>query len=273
MSFKLTRSEIEQCGKFPPERRRVFIFSVGNDFEAHGPALPPEIDSLMARMLANQLALNTGAYYFGHIPYTSDRVGEVARDWSPEHLDFDLFLEKTIEFIKAAMGKFPWPAERIIIFVGHGGLIPLLMMGDDLSREFGVKTRLGFVAGVGQVALPKDLEARDAVETILAGAGEHAYILEHSVAAAMGALDWEKLEALNRAAGQDPEQVLKQHPALAGFGGYQLFGDPQRHGCLKEVGLEFVLQDFLKRRKIVVSKELGEILVQAALKNAELLLL
>ncbi len=273
MSLELTRQEIEACGKFPPERRRVFIFSVGNDFEAHGPALPPEVDSLMARMLSNQLAVNTGAYYAGHIPYTSDRVGEIARAWSPLHIDFELFLEKTVGLIKEAMSKFPWPAERIIIFVGHGGLIPLLMMGDDLSKKIGVKTRVGFVAGVGKVDLPKNLEARDAVEKILAGAGEHAYILEHSVAAAMGVLDWEKLEKMNQEAARDPEALLRKHPALAGLGGYQLFGDPKKYGCLKEVGLEFVLNDFLSRKKMVVSKELGEILIQAGLKTAELLLL
>jgi len=273
MSLELTRGEIEECGKFPAEQRKAFIFSVGNDFEAHGPALPPEIDSIMARMLSNQLAINTGAYYFGHIPYTSDRVGEIARAWSPLHIDFELFVEKTIGFIKAAMLKFPWPAERIIIFVGHGGLIPLLMMGDDLSEKFGVKTRVGFVAGVGQVELPRNLEARDAVEKILAGAGEHAYILEHSVAAAMGVLDWGKLEELNQEAARDPKELLKKHPALAGLGGYQLFGDPKKYGCLKEFGLEFVLNDFLNRKKMVVSKELGEILIQAALKTAELLLL
>jgi creatinine amidohydrolase/Fe(II)-dependent formamide hydrolase-like protein len=273
MSLKLTRPEIEACGKFPPERRKVFIFSVGNDFEAHGPALPAEIDSLMARMLANQLALNTGAYYWGHIPFTSDRVGAIARDWSPLHIDFERFTEKTVAFIKAAMAQFPWPAERIVIFVGHGGLVPLLMMGEELSGKFGVKTRVGFVAGVGRVELPKHLEARDTVEKILLGAGEHAYILEHSVAAALGVLDWGKLEQLNREAAQDPEALLKRHPALAGLGGYQLFGDPKRYGGLKEVGLEFVLNDFLKRKKMVVSAELGELLVAAALKTAELLLL
>ena len=273
MNLEMTREEIERYGKFPRERRRVFIFSVGNDFEAHGPALPPEIDSIMARMLANQFAINTGTYYVGHIPYTSDRVGEIARAWSPLHIDFDLFVRKTIDFIKQAMSKFPWEAERIIIFIGHGGLIPLLMMGDDLTKEFGVKTRIGFVAGVGSVEIPQNMEARDTVEKILAGAGEHAYILEHSVAAALGVLDFEKLEKLNQETEKDPEEVLKAHPALAGLGGYQLFGDAKKYGCLKEVGLEFVLNDFLKRRKIVVSRELGEILIRSALKTAELLLL
>ena len=273
MSLELRWGQIEECGKFPAERRKRFIFSVGNDFEAHGPALPPEIDSIMARSLAYHLALNTGAYYAGHIPFTSDRVGGIARAWSPTHIDFEVFVEKTVEFIKDAMGKFPWKAERVIIFVGHGGLIPLLMMGDELSQKFGVKTRVGFVAGVGQVELPKNLEARDTVEKILAGAGEHAYILEHSVAAALGVLDWAKLEQLNRDAEKDPREVLRKHPALAGLGGYQLFGDAKKYGCLKEVGLEFVLNDFLERRKIVVSKELGEVLIQSALKTAELLLL
>jgi len=264
---------IEGYGKYPRERRKVFCFSVGNDFEAHGPALPPETDSLMARAFAYNFSIEYGAYYAAHIPYTSDRVGAIAKAWSPLFIKWDKFVDKTVAFIKWQMGRFPWKPERIVIFVGHGGLMQLFSMNEELGAKLGVKVRTGFVAGVGQIQLPPDLEARDAIEGILAGAGEHAYILEHSAAAALGFLDWDKLAMINQEAAKDPEAVLKKWPALAGLGGYILFGDKKVSEPLKAAGLEFVLNDFLKRKKLVVNKELGELLLQGALKTAQLYLL
>ena len=273
MEIRESWEAIEKYGMYPPERRKVFCFSVANDFEAHGPALPPDTDSLMARAFAQNFATAYGAYYVAHIPYTSDRVGAIAKAWSPLFIEWKEFVDKTVDFIKWHLDRFPWKPERIIIFVGHGGLMEIFSMNEELSKRLGVKVRSGFVAGVGPVELPRDLEARDAVEGILAGAGEHAYILEHSAAAALGFLDWGKLEMINKEASQSPEAVLKKWPALAGLGGYILYGGPKISEPLKAAGLEFVLNDFLKRRKLVVSKELGEALLQGALKTAQLYLL
>lgn len=264
---------IEKYGRYEPSRRRVFCFSVGNDFEAHGPALPPETDSLMARAFAFNFSVEYGVYYVAHIPYTSDRVGAIAKAWSPLFMEWKDFVDKTVAFIKWHLARFPWKPERIIIFVGHGGLMELFSMNEELGKRLGVKVRTGFVAGVGQVELPANLEARETVQGILAGAGEHAYILEHSAAAALGFLDEAKLEMINREAAQDPEAVLKKWPALAGLGGYLLFGDKKVSEPLKAAGLEYVLKDFLKRKKLVVSRELGEILLKGALKTAQLYLL
>lgn len=268
-----SREMIEKCGKYPPERRNIFCFSVGNDFEAHGPALPPETDSIMARAFAYNFSALYGAYYVAHIPYTSDRVGAIALDWSPCFIEWKDFVEKTVAFVKWHIAQLPWAPERVVIFAGHGGLMELFSMNEELGRRLGVKVRTGFVAGVGPVQLPAELEARESVEKILAGAGEHAYILEHSAAAALGILDWEKLEMVNRESALDPESVLKKWPALAGLGGYQLFGDKSRYQPLRDAGLEFVLNDFLRRKKIVASKELGELLLEGALKTAQLFLL
>jgi creatinine amidohydrolase/Fe(II)-dependent formamide hydrolase-like protein len=273
MKIVETREMIEKCGPYPRGRREVFCFSVGNDFEAHGPALPPETDSIMARAFAQNFSAMYGAYYVAHIPYTSDRVGSIALDWSPCFIEWKDFVEKTVEFIKWHIGSLPWPPERVVIFAGHGGLMELFTMNEELGRRLGVKVRTGFVAGVGPVQLPADLEAREAVEKILAGAGEHAYILEHSAAAALGILDWEQMEMINREAARDPESVLKKWPALAGLGGYLLFGDKDRYQPLRDAGLEFVLNDFLQRKKIAVSKKLGEILLEGALKTSQLYLL
>ena len=268
-----SKEMIEKYGPYPAGRREVFCFSVGNDLEAHGPALPPETDSIMARAFAYNFSARYGAYYVAHIPYTSDRVGSIALDWSPCFIEWNDFVEKTIAFIKWHIGRLPWAPERIVIFAGHGGLMELFSMNEELSKRLGVKVRTGFVAGVGPVQLPEDLEARDAVEKILSGAGEHAYILEHSAAAALDILDWEKLSMINQEAAQDPESVLKKWPALAGLGGYILFGDKSRYQPLRDAGLEFVLNDFLKRKKIVVSKELGALLLEGALKTSQLYLL
>ncbi len=273
MKIALSKEEISQRGKFPPERRKVIIYSVGNDLEAHGPALPPEIDSIMARALALQFSLENGCYYAGHIPYTSDRVGEIARDWSPLYIPFEEFVQKTKDWLKWSLSKLPWKAERVIIFIGHGGLIPLLMMEEEFTRELESKVKFGFVASVGEVKIPENIPAKDVVEKILTGAGEHAYILEHSVALALGVLDEEKLKELNQQAEKNPEEVLRNYPALAGLAGFLLFGDKDRYQPLREAGLEFCLNDFLSRRKIEVSKELGEILIRSALDFAKLLLL
>jgi hypothetical protein len=73
-----------------------------------------------------------------------------------------------------------------------------------------------------------------------------------------GHFDFAKLDVLNEVAARDPLEALKRWPAIAGLGGFIEFGGPEYDGLRQIEGLVIALEDFKKRRKILVDIELGE---------------
>jgi len=270
VTLKVNDSDLSASGPYPALRSRVLVFSQGNDFEWHGPALPADIDSRFARTMALRFSERTGATFAAHIPFTSDRVGEIARDWSPAYLPFEEFKEKLISFVGKIVHAWPVKPFRVFILMGHGGVIPFLKDVSDVQEETGIETQAFFLPalGVKEVKLPKDFEGTTTLREILDGQGEHAYIMEHSIAAYLGFLDRKKFDDLNRAAKENPEEVLKKWPALAGLGGYVKFGGERYDILYQEIGT-FCVEDFIKRRKIPISNEAGKALVEAELSELE----
>jgi hypothetical protein len=244
------------------------VFTVGNDVEEHGPALPLDVDSRTILAMAVRFTETTGATFAAHVPYTSDRVGELALEWSPAFIPYDEFKRKLIRYCKEIVRAWPVDPERVVLLIGHGGLLPLVPEIDEVEAQLGIRTEAFFPPAMGAafLDLPEGFEANETLREIVGGKGEHAYIMEHSIAAHFGFLAWDKLALLNRLAGQDPEAVLRRWPVLAGLGGFVKFGD-ERYDPLRDLVDDFCSDDFLGRRRLPVSAAAGAAVVEAALKE------
>ena len=239
-----SRTTLDEMGGYGPFRQgegTVLIFSIGNDFEAHGPALPKDIDSRVAKALSVSVANVSGGNYCSHIPFSTDMTGEIAKFWSPRYLPFDEFADKTLRFMQFNIKQLSYKPEKIVIINGHGGNTRLLAMIDKYTEKLGV---------------PVDVFIPEAVRIPLGYTGEHAYIAEHSVAAHLGVLDSERLKEINQVAGRDPLEALRRWPALAGLGGFIEFGG-ERFSVLRQLNHE-CLEHFKSKRKIEATKELGD---------------
>jgi creatinine amidohydrolase/Fe(II)-dependent formamide hydrolase-like protein len=236
-----TLKEMDGYGPFKQDEDKVLIFSIGNDFEAHGPALPKDIDSRVAKALAVSVANASGANYCAHIPFSTDMTGEIAKYWSPRYLSFDVFANKTLKFMQFNLKELSYKPEKIVIINGHGGNTRLLAMIDKYTEKLGITV---------------DVFIPEAVRIPLGYTGEHAYIAEHSVAAYLGVLDSLRLNEINQVAGQDPLEALRRWPALAGLGGFIEFGG-ERFSALRQLNHE-CLEHFKSKRRIEATKELGD---------------
>jgi len=238
---RTTLKEINGYGPFRESEADVLLFSIGNDFEAHGPALPKDIDSRVAKAMCLRLGNVSGASYCAHIPFSTDMCGEVAKFWSPRYMPFQEFADKTLEFLRFYVKQLVYKPRKIVILNGHGGNTPLITMISKYAEALGVDV---------DVFIPE--EARIPVGYT----GEHAYIIEHSVAAYLGLLDNKRLEELNQVADRDPLEALRRWPAVGGLGGFIEFGG-KKFSMLKSM-LSECLEHFKKSRKIEADPKLGE---------------
>lgn len=252
----VSSEQLDGYGPYTSEARRIAMFSVANDFEAHGYPMPPHTDSLLARNWCNLIARKIGASYIAHIPYSTDTAGEIARNWSPDYIPFEEFYSKLVDFVKWHVERLSFKPEKIIIIIGHGGNRDLPARDDDLSKALGLPTT-SLSAGVSGPLVYPEFEALDAVIEIVAKGGEHAYILEYSLIAHLGHLDYEKLDALNEVAAKDPLEALRRWPAIAGLGGFIEHGGSEFDWLKQNEGFQVALADFKERRKIIVDAELG----------------
>src|SRR5438445_4784021 len=125
-SPRVTRAELDASDPTGEMRRAVAILSMGNACEAHGPALPPDIDDRTGAASATRVACASGERYVGHVPYTTDGVAELAREWSPAYLAFDDFFAATVDIastlLRHSYDVAGQPRPRVVAFVsGHGG--------------------------------------------------------------------------------------------------------------------------------------------------------
>lgn len=238
---RVTLDEMDSYGPFKDSKGEIALFSIGNDYEAHGPALPIDIDSRVVKEVCLRLANVSGASYRAHIPFSTDMAGEIAKFWSPRYIPFKEFAEKTLEFLRFYLNQLVSKPKKVVILNGHGGNTELITMIGKYSEQLGVDVTV-FLPD--EVRMPVDYS------------GEHAYIIEHSVAAYLGLLDGKRLEELNEVANRDPLEVLRRWPSVAGLGGFQEFGG-KKFSALRTM-LHECLEHFKSKRRIEADKKLGE---------------
>jgi hypothetical protein len=280
--------KMDDWGPFAENEGKWLIFSVGNPNEGHGYALPRTIDELTAKYMAHRLEFKSGSRYAGHIPYATDYHGEIARDWMPCFIPEEEFIQKSIEYIQLHIDIYKQmglPASRVAIISSHGGNDPILVANADRMQEaLGVEKLIVFT---GKMAMQKQDEFLKAIEALakqrtstedeaddlafrytqIILTNGHADHFEHTMAAAIGVLDWDKLQVMNAALEQDFDVALERWPVIGGLGGFLVRGgkysdlsgtkENDTHGlwnCLR--GLRE-----LDHGRMVVEKELGEMLI------------
>jgi len=295
------KGRMDDWGPWEKKESKWLLFSVGNPNEGHGYGLPRNIDDLHAKKAANDLEFQTGQRYVAHIPYTTDRCGDVARDWAPYYIPWDEFYRKSVDFMKYFIEIIRNRGEevtRVMLITGHGGNgnLEQKKIQHQIQKELDVKKFIAITALVTMKDAPLVLEevknlafkiiekqgshyGRDSPEDladfytkILLSAG-HACHTEHSLAAALGACDMIKVEVMNKMLEKNFEEALKRWPPIGGLGGYLLAGGKYTEALGTEDNDKYGLWNCLKGLKnldqgrLIVIPELGHIIHQVSLKT------
>jgi creatinine amidohydrolase/Fe(II)-dependent formamide hydrolase-like protein len=252
-AFSTDRDRLDTYGPYPASRRQIVLFEVGNDFEDHGPALAPDVDTIFVQYFAVHLAAQTGIQYLGHIPFTTDVV-DFAPAWCPAYLPPDEFFSRTLDYLQYRLSLLSYTPREALIIAGHGRNV--LEDGREQLRE-----QLGIPVAITSNKLHEGLarltEADITASPLASIVAEmqqlkyfdHAACLDYSVAAAMGVLDYDRLRVVAEAGAQDRLGTLRRWPAIAGLGGYMEFGDEQFAPLRTIHALEYCL-DLFKRDPI-----------------------
>ena len=284
----LLNGKMQDWGPFGKEEGKWLIFSIGNPEEGHGYALPRNIDDLHSQRVAHLISCKTGGRYVAHIPWSTDTVGPMARDWSPKSIPVNEIVPKIIDFLQYHINIYDemgFPTSNVFIYSGHGGNIPLIQFTEEIKSKLHLKHLIiSPTEEVSDQIADKVLRELHKLSIDLAKEGEnpknlmrkyvkivttidHADHFEHSLAATMGILDLKKLEIVNNELEKDFEAALKRWPPLGGLGGFLLQGgiyteklgtkedDINGHwNCLKTLRR-------LNNGKIVVVQEIGDLII------------
>ena len=273
--FLNLNGKMNDWGPFSTVQTRVLVFSIGNPYEGHGPALSPDNDSRCANYVASRVSEMTGARYIAHIPYTTDRVGEIATAWSPGYIPMEECVKKSIEFIKYhcnTLKEQDISFDRILIIVGHGGNngIEKYDNWNELKESYDLQEIL--FSGTIRVDLGKILRAlepfsEETRQAYLGVKGGHADTMEHSIATLYGGVDYGALYNLNLFIKQKGiDAALKKWPVIGGLGGYLKFGG-ERYDALRNVsGLMECLKKFEEDGQIFLFSEFARIVMDISLK-------
>lgn len=115
---------MEDWGPWGEKENKVLIFSLGNEYEGHGPALPKDTDSRIAKFVAQKLAHETGQRYCAHIPFQTDGVGSCASYWMADYRPKEECAKEITKFINDYLNRIKniYPKfEKILIINAHGG--------------------------------------------------------------------------------------------------------------------------------------------------------
>jgi creatinine amidohydrolase/Fe(II)-dependent formamide hydrolase-like protein len=265
LDFLNLKGKLTDRGPFGENEDKAIIFSVGNANEAHGYALPRDIDSRQAKWIAINASNKAGARYVGHIPYSTDRVGDIAINWSPNYIPLDKFFEKSIQFMKYhidLLHDYGIAFEKIVICNFHGGNIFPRRTVREMKKELGYK-----VKAFGPFDLDLNSADQEKINYWLVKRGVkpgHADTTEHSIAAVLGLVDYQKLEIMNDLIQKDIKTAVRKWPAIGGLGGYLEFGgeefDPLRD---PKIGLTACYTKFKEDGKIIIYKELGQFIIDS----------
>ncbi|MFW9951997.1 MAG: hypothetical protein ACFFKA_17905 [Candidatus Thorarchaeota archaeon] len=280
--------KMDAWGPFGKNEGKWLIFSIGNPEEGHGYALPRNIDDLHSQRISHLISCKSGARYVAHIPWATDNFVAIATDWAPKSIPVEKMVPKVIEFLRFHIDNYKemgLPASNILIYSGHGGNAPLALYSKHLREQLNlnnliISTSEGFVKEIEDKALekvdklsrkiakngedPKQIR-RMLIQILLSVA--HAGHFEHSLGAALGVLDEEKLSIMNKELESDFESALRKWPPLGGLGGFLLAGGEYTKALGTKDDDKFGLWKCLKRLrrldhgKVKVFKELGELMI------------
>jgi creatinine amidohydrolase/Fe(II)-dependent formamide hydrolase-like protein len=245
------------------------------------------MDDLAAKEIAHRVMIKTGQRHAGHIPYTTDHCLDLSKNWSPRYVPLEKFIVKLKEYVKIHLDMYHdmgIPLKKVIIISAHGGNDDMVKYKDEIKRDLGLeklhiltaeaaKSQINrIIVGIEALAAKNAKEGEDPDDLaflytqILTTAG-HADHFEHSMAAAIGVIDWEKLAVMNKELETNFDAALKKWPVLGGLSGYLQKGneftdimgtkDNDKYGLWNAFrGLKE-----LDHGKIVVKKEVGEMLI------------
>jgi creatinine amidohydrolase/Fe(II)-dependent formamide hydrolase-like protein len=252
----LSAESQKENGPFDSRNRRVLVFSIGAGNESHGSALASNIDDYAAIMTAATVSMRLGLTYVGHLPYSGDRAGELARDWNPGYLPRDDLRTRLVQDVRRAIdlqGELQGSKPSLAVVVsGHGGNNLLEDEEAAISEALGVPFRYVRPFPRGSSVRSKR-HGRVAIT--------HADDGEHSVGLYLGLLDKRKLRKINEMARRDPEKALRQDPALMGLGYYvlpALSGDRYEDLRVRHKELLRTARKFLRDRRVVADYRLGK---------------
>jgi len=250
----MTREALDEDDVTGDMRRRVAVLSMGNACEAHGPGLAPDIDDRTGAAVAVRVACATGARYVGHVPYATDGIGDLAREWSPEYLPFDDFYDRTSRFattlLRAFYDEAGAPRPNVVAFIsGHGGNGALAAHLLRLAGDLGVERCL------------YSLSMRVPVQ--------HADGVEHSVARALGpgCVNDEAIRRVNESMRDDASlfETMAHDPAVSGMAGFYVFGDNRFDAVRRRYsGVKTSVAALVAERRIDCDKARGEGVLEAS---------
>jgi creatinine amidohydrolase/Fe(II)-dependent formamide hydrolase-like protein len=256
----LGAESLKESGPFPSRNRRVLVFSIGAGNESHGSALPSNIDDYAAIVTASTVAMRLGLTYVGHLPYSSDRAGELARDWNPGYIPRDELRTRVLEDVRRAIDlqkEFQGNAVSLVVVVsGHGG--NNFLEEEEAALSEGLGLPFSYVR-----PFPKGSSIRSRKHGRLEVT--HADDGEHSVALYLGLLDKKKLRRINYTARKDAKEALNRDPAIMGLGYFVLSGiSGDRYADLRARHKELLrtARRFLRERRIVADYDSGRELMR-----------
>ena len=234
-------ARIDGYGPFPVTRRKIVLFSTGNDWEDHGPAMAAASDTYFAQTFCAGAAVRTGVRYLAHAPFTSDGAGDCARAWCPVYLPEPEYFERTTEFCKAVLDRTDPRPEAVVIFVPNHGEPEMARRIEEFGSRLEVKARL-----VGDIVTHKRLTVEDYEDSPLRSLVEegiegdhfqHCGFFDYSVAWALGHLDKPRLDALREEMERDLEAALKRYPTIHNLAGYVRYGGSEFAGLREVLGV------------------------------------
>ena len=279
---------MDDWGPFGNNEGKWLIFSIGNPVEGHGYALPRNIDDLHSQRVAHLISCKTGARYVGHIPWATDNFTSIAKDWAPKSIPVEDIVKNIIDFIKfhaEIYKEMDLPASRIVIYSGHGGNNPLVHYTKEIQDALNLKKLIiSTTEGIAEENIDRVINELGKLSIEIAGKGEnprqirrtliqillsaaHAGHFEHSLGAALGVLDEEKLNIMNEELERDFNAALNKWPSIGGLGGFLLAGGEYTEALGTKDNDKFGLWNCLKRLrrldngKVRVIKELGELII------------
>jgi len=280
--------KMDDWGPYGKKEGEWLIFSIGNPEEGHGYALPRNIDDIQSQHVAVLISRKTGGRYVAHIPWSTDNVGPIAKDWSPKTIPVNEIVEKLIHFLKFHLKNYQemgLPASKVFIYSGHGGNNPIVNYTQKIQSELNLKQLIiSTTEGFADQIADKALREIEKLSLALASEGEdqkkirrnlikivtsidHAGHFEHSLAGALDVIDKEKLELMNKELEKDFYAAIKKWPPLGGLGGFLIHGGKYEKflGTKgNDIGGHWKCLNTLRRLnggKVLVIKELGELIV------------
>ena len=236
----------------------VLVYSMGAIDEGHGPALQRDNDDLVARRSSVNVCESLGLQCMGHLPFSSDRVGEIARDWCPAFMEPNNVIEKLPEYIKADMESWPNPVTHVVVISGHGGNNFIKDNESEISKSLGIPF-LYIPSFNGCSSNHKKFGK------ITVGHADHG---EHSVAAYMGILNQKALDEINSLAKNDIRKAIESWKPLSGLSWYVLYGGDKYEKLRNpEYGLSAQSERFLKERFILADPSVGRELFDQNMMN------